>query len=582
MTNEYPRLCGGTFFTLLLQAIKQRTKARQRIAGERDGLSETDLLIGLIRVAYPEYKVTNNASFKTNTSDYKKCKVSTSSYLPFDWPAVIEGFDRKVTSDYQTPLHAMSVFVNNFIEVGTSAGKDMRLVKTLLELVREDTTLDNDHFYCCERGQPIMKSELITLSEICLPALLLGIWHFIFVNRRDNTVGAATFNAWHSTPSIKRAKKDFIGFTGASINHAIKIHDIGEPEKDEQSAANATVQSNVETKQQPEPKSLLDLLEDAIDQFDIAEFVDSDYTVELLKMDLVIAVDSFVSTMRCHLKSFRRRQDDVFKNVILFVNEINQYSSFLSMKMSCDDGRYNKWRCNTSEDVETAFKYRNKINLLYGLISGGRTLSVYGYSTPANDDEAERNETNNSTAEKISASITQAVNIQNYLMQQNTLQIENHEISREYYNLFVISDEIKNWRFTMPKDRSLRSNSDIVKKFADLTSEVIDQIKTFPSLFMYENTEYGGRTSPDQKAYFGFVTDLRVQENGLIKVRFRRDADINQQQINDIAHLLDIHEGSGIMELNHTHWTIKNVDLIEELTEAELLPQEEFSLRRLP
>ena len=134
----------------------------------------------------------------------------------------------------------------------------------------------------------------------------------------------------------------------------------------------------------------------------------------------------------------------------------------------------------------------------------------------------------------------------------------------------------------MPKDRSLRSNSDIVKKFADLTSEVIEQIKTFPSLFMYENTEYGGRTSPDQKAYFGFVTDLRVQENGLIKVRFRRDADINQQQINDIAHLLDIHEGSGIMELNQTHWTIKNVDLIEELTEAELLPQEEFSLRRLP
>ena len=53
MTNEYPRLCGGTFFTLLLQAIKQRTKARQRIAGERDGLSETDLLIGLILFAYP-------------------------------------------------------------------------------------------------------------------------------------------------------------------------------------------------------------------------------------------------------------------------------------------------------------------------------------------------------------------------------------------------------------------------------------------------------------------------------------------------------------------------------------------------
>ena len=564
MTNEYPRLCGGTFFTLLLQAIKQRTKARQRIAGERDGLSETDLLIGLIRVAYPEYKVTSNSSFKTNTSDYKKCKVSTSSYLPFDWPATIDGFDKKVTSDYQTPLHAMSTFASNFIEVGTSAGKDMRLVKALLELIQYDTSLDHHKFFCCENGQPIMKSELITLSEICLPAFLLGIWHFIFVNRRDNTVGAATFNAWHNTPSIKRAKKDFIGLTGASINHAIKINDIGEPEKDEQSTANVAVQSTVETKQQPEPKSLLELLENAIDEFEIAEFVDTDCTVDTLRMDLAYAIDSFVATMRYHLRSFRRQQDDVFRNVMSFVNEIEQYSAFLSMKMFCGygDGQYSKWMWNnTTADVETALKYRININLLYGLISGGGTLSVYGYSAPENVDEAESSEP------KVHAEKSTTTNARS----QDNIQSEDGKISREYYNLFVISDEIKNWRFTIPKDRALRNNSDIVKKFAELTPETISQIKTFPSLFMYENTEFGGRTSPDQKAYFGFVTDLRVQENGIIKVRFRRDADINQQQINDIAHLLDIHESSGIMELNHTHWTIKHVDLIEELTEAELL-----------
>ena len=55
MASEYPRLCGGTFFTLLLQALKQRKKARQHIAGEHDNLSEVDVLLGLIRVAYPEY-----------------------------------------------------------------------------------------------------------------------------------------------------------------------------------------------------------------------------------------------------------------------------------------------------------------------------------------------------------------------------------------------------------------------------------------------------------------------------------------------------------------------------------------------
>ena len=265
MTNEYPRLCGGTFFTLLLQSIKQRTKARQRIAGERDGLSETDLLIGLIRVAYPEYKVTNDSSFKTNTSDYKKCKISTSSYLPFDWPAIIEAFDKKVTTDYQTPLHAMSRFVNNFIEVGTSAGKDVRLVKALLELVRDDETMDHQQLYSCESGQPITKSELMTLSEICLPALLLGIWHFIFVIQQDNTVGAATFDAWHKAPSAKRAKRDFIGLTGVSITHAVKVRVTSETEIYE----NITDKLRTETaKQAPNIQKPAPSLETSLDGID--------------------------------------------------------------------------------------------------------------------------------------------------------------------------------------------------------------------------------------------------------------------------------------------------------------------------
>jgi hypothetical protein len=31
--NDNPRLCGGTFFVLVLQALKQRVKARQHYKG---------------------------------------------------------------------------------------------------------------------------------------------------------------------------------------------------------------------------------------------------------------------------------------------------------------------------------------------------------------------------------------------------------------------------------------------------------------------------------------------------------------------------------------------------------------------
>lgn len=45
--GDNPRLCGGTFFVLVLQALKQRVKARQHYKGERDGLSDPEVLIGL-------------------------------------------------------------------------------------------------------------------------------------------------------------------------------------------------------------------------------------------------------------------------------------------------------------------------------------------------------------------------------------------------------------------------------------------------------------------------------------------------------------------------------------------------------
>lgn len=428
MTNECPRLCGGTFFTLLLQALKQRTKARQRIAGERDGLSATDLLIGLIRIAYPEYKAASNSSFTSNTSDYKKCKISTSSYLPFDWPANIEAFDKEVTADYRTPLQAMSSFVDRFIEVGTSANKEVHLVKALLELIRDDKTMEHQQLYCCESGQPIAIAELVTLSEICLPAFLLGIWHFIFVNRRDNTVGAATFDAWHKAPSAKRAKRDFIGLTGVSITRAIKVRVIGEPEIAELTPSNVDVQSTMRTEKQPDPKSLLDQFEDAIDKYNIAEFVDSDFTAMPLYFDAVVAVDEFVEVLRYTLRTFRRKQDSTYRYVISFINTLEQYQAFLSERMICDNGEtiHGLRNIDWSEVHEVTLSLRRELNKLYGLISGGGSLSVFGYTSP-DDDEPESGESKDSS-KTSTASNFQVVNKSNTVKQQDNIQIGNNNL----------------------------------------------------------------------------------------------------------------------------------------------------------
>ena len=77
MTNiEYPRLCGGTFMTLVIQALRQRKKAREHYKGESDKLNDPDVLVGLITVINPDYKDPGKAVLKTKANDYKSCKLS--------------------------------------------------------------------------------------------------------------------------------------------------------------------------------------------------------------------------------------------------------------------------------------------------------------------------------------------------------------------------------------------------------------------------------------------------------------------------------------------------------------------------
>ena len=57
MTNsENIRLCGGTFFTLLLEDRKPRAGVREHYAGEKYGLSEPEVLIGLSKVLVPDFQ----------------------------------------------------------------------------------------------------------------------------------------------------------------------------------------------------------------------------------------------------------------------------------------------------------------------------------------------------------------------------------------------------------------------------------------------------------------------------------------------------------------------------------------------
>ena len=214
--NEYPRLCGGTFFTLVLQALRQRMKAREHYSGDSDGLSDPEVLVGLIRVINPDYADPGKENLKGTANNYKACKTSNSTYLPFDDEQVLSAFDSVVRTDYQTALNGMIGFVNDFLDVGETVHKDVNLVRALIDLIQQDQTIKaSDEFYIGPNGEKKKKAALGDLKEVCLPSFLLGVWHYVVLNRRDNSVGRITYDAW--CPSNDRAPRKYTAHMGEGI-----------------------------------------------------------------------------------------------------------------------------------------------------------------------------------------------------------------------------------------------------------------------------------------------------------------------------------------------------------------------------
>ena len=220
--HDYPRLCGGTFFTLVLQDLRQRMKAREHYKGDRDGLTDPEVLMGLIKVINPDYQEIDRNLLKTKANDYKTCKTSTGTYLPFGETQEIRAFDDRVKRDYKSALKEMTAFVCNYLDLGEAVGKATLLVKALIDLIQQDETIGaSEDFYISAEGQKIKKTALGGLKEVYLPAFLLGVWHYAVVNRKDNTVGRATYDEW--CPSTGGGPRIYTGHMGEGILDGLSV-----------------------------------------------------------------------------------------------------------------------------------------------------------------------------------------------------------------------------------------------------------------------------------------------------------------------------------------------------------------------
>lgn len=152
------------------------------------------------------------------------------------------------------------------------------------------------------------------------------------------------------------------------------------------------------------------------------------------------------------------------------------------------------------------------------------------------------------------------------------MQPTSRTVNRDYYNLFVMgAEQFEQDHFIVQPDRALSkdwTSEELRIELGELTDEAVEKIKTFPALFMPEAKGYYAKPSEEQQVFFGFVDGVRLQDNG-IKIRCQLLWPIPMQQICNIGFELGMKNMTkAISEMNHTHWAIKRINLIEELKDA--------------
>ena len=135
------------------------------------------------------------------------------------------------------------------------------------------------------------------------------------------------------------------------------------------------------------------------------------------------------------------------------------------------------------------------------------------------------------------------------------------ELSRDYFNLIIGYDPFSSDRILVDRERALTEyiTDEVAAEFGGWTKEAIEKIKKLPAIIALERD----RSDEQQEAVFAFIKEVRPQENG-IKVYFQKYYPIPISILWDHMRELAMYQ----FEFTRTHWTIKNIDLLEVLQDA--------------
>lgn len=183
MGNIIPRLSGETFFTLILEARKPNKVSQEQCFKE------------LLSIYDETVKDWTGQGLKSTVSQYRNCTLkSGSSYIDFGNEQRNLSFEERIRNDYPDVLSGMIEFSKKYL---APSGKDKWLIAALLELIEEDTFIDeNVSFYVNPGHTALHKYELAEIRDVYYYNFLFGVWHYICTTKIEIGTGRETILEW--------------------------------------------------------------------------------------------------------------------------------------------------------------------------------------------------------------------------------------------------------------------------------------------------------------------------------------------------------------------------------------------------
>lgn len=213
--NKVPYLCGGVLFFLMAHMKPSSRSAREHQNGLKDDHSDVAVMQDLIFAI----KGSSYITARKDTSLYRECKSNGSVNVPFNDVALCSNYDDAVKNNYSDTLKRMSEFIESHLDLT----KKEWFVKALLDIIENDSDITDDELFYVEcNGTPKSKRDIREITQFTLPALLVGVMHYILINRREtNLEGIATLDAWGEKNPHKSRK--YTGNAGECILRSITV-----------------------------------------------------------------------------------------------------------------------------------------------------------------------------------------------------------------------------------------------------------------------------------------------------------------------------------------------------------------------